>query len=146
MASDEEMDVGVVLEKLGAALVLQTRSTLQYTIVAGGIAGLTYQALADRMFEYAVAELRDARLLIEKIVALGGEPPTDVAPLHWDLDPEAMVERLVETEQEAIAALHAVIPHTGQEPRSEALEHLMEHQIMRKQTQVDFLLRALRLR
>jgi hypothetical protein len=41
-----------------------------------------------------------------------------------------------------VAALHAVIPHTGQEPRSEALEHRMEHLIMRKQEQVDTLRRA----
>ena len=47
-------------------------------------------------------------------------------------------------EDEAIAALHAVIPHSGQEPRSEALEHLMEHLIMRKQNQVDWLRRARR--
>jgi hypothetical protein len=33
---------------------------------------------------------------------------------------------------------------SGQEPRSEALEHLMEHVIMRKQGQVDWLRRALR--
>ena len=41
-------------------------------------------------------------------------------------------------------ALHAVIPHSGQEARSEALEHLMEHIIMRKQNQVDWLRRARR--
>jgi len=37
-----------------------------------------------------------------------------------------------------------VIPHSGEEPRSEALEHLMEHLIMRKQNQVDWLRRARR--
>jgi len=37
-----------------------------------------------------------------------------------------------------------VIPHSGQEPRPEALEHLMEHLIMRKQNQVDWLRRARR--
>ena len=42
-----------------------------------------------------------------------------------------------------VAALHAVIPHSGQEPRSEALEHLLEHVIMRKQQQLDFLALAL---
>lgn len=31
---------------------------------------------------------------------------------------------------------------TGREGRSEALEHMLEHQIMRKQEQVDFLRRA----
>ena len=42
-----------------------------------------------------------------------------------------------------IAAAHRVIPVTGQEPWSEALEHLLEHLIMRKQWQVDYLGRVL---
>jgi hypothetical protein len=48
------------------------------------------------------------------------------------------VDALIDAEDETIAALHEVIPHSGQEPRSEALEHL----IMRKQNQVDWLRRA----
>jgi hypothetical protein len=50
------------------------------------------------------------------------------------------VDALIDAEDETIAALHKVIPHSGQEPRSEALEHL----IMRKQNQVDWLRRARR--
>jgi hypothetical protein len=50
------------------------------------------------------------------------------------------VDALIDAEDETIAALHEVIPHSGQEPRSEALEHL----IMRKQNQVDRLRRARR--
>jgi hypothetical protein len=50
------------------------------------------------------------------------------------------VDALIDAEDETIAALHEVIPHSGQEPRSEALEHL----IMRKQNQVDWLRRAAR--
>jgi hypothetical protein len=49
---------------------------------------------------------------------------------------------LLAHEVQAVKALHAVIPHSGQEPRSEALEHLLEHVIMRKQEQVDFLWHA----
>ena len=41
-------------------------------------------------------------------------------------------------------AAGAAIEPTGREGRSEALEHLMEHMILRKQDQVDFLLRARR--
>ena len=51
---------------------------------------------------------------------------------------------LIETEEEAIDALQAAIEPTGREGRSEALEHTLEHLIMRKQNQVDFLLRARR--
>jgi hypothetical protein len=50
------------------------------------------------------------------------------------------VDALIDAEDETMAALHEVIPHSGQEPRSEALEHL----IMRKQNQVDWLRRARR--
>ncbi len=144
MPDNDPMDVPAVLQRLRAALPLQQRSALQYTLASGGIVGLAFQGLADRIFGYAQDELRDAHLLVEKIVGLGGEPPTDVAPLRWNTDAGQAVDWLIESEQEATAALHAVIPETGQEARSEALEHLMEHMILRKQSQIDFLLRARR--
>lgn len=59
-------------------------------------------------------------------------------------EPAAALDHLIATEDELNDALHAVIPHSGQEARSEALEHLMEHVIMRKQNQVDWLRRARR--
>lgn len=142
MPANDPMDVATVLEALRAALPLQQRSVLQYTLASGGIVGLAFQGLADRVFGYAEDELRDSRLLVEKIVGLGGDPSTDVAPLRWTADAKEAVAWLIESEQEAIAALHAVIPETGEEARSEALEHLMEHMILRKQSQIDFLLRA----
>ena len=84
------------------------------------------------------------RRLVEKIAALGGDPTPKVAAVSWNVDPTKALDALIEAEDEAVAALHAVIPHSGQEPRSEALEHLMEHLIMRKQNQVDWLRRARR--
>lgn len=49
---------------------------------------------------------------------------------------------LIEAESEALQALQDSIEPTGREARSEALEHRLEHVIMRKQEQVDYLLRA----
>ena len=140
--SDEPMDVASVLDKLNAALTLQYRSALQFTLVAAGTQGVDVFALSPRLWRFAKAELADARRLIEKIVALGGRPTVAVAPLEDEPDGEAALDRLIANEQEAIAALHAGIEDTGQEPRSEALEHLLEHVIMRKQEQVDALVRA----
>ena len=57
-------------------------------------------------------------------------------------DTAAALSHLIELERRAVAALHEVIPHTGQEPRSEALEHRLEHLIMRKQQQLDYLWHA----
>jgi bacterioferritin (cytochrome b1) len=142
MADDDEMDVHAILESLNAALRLQHRSALHYLLVAGGGRGPHALAIGEALWRYAEEEFSDARLLISKIVALGGEPTVEVAPFAYAARIERALEELIEEEEEAIAALHAVIPDTGQEPRSEALEHLMEHLIMRKQNQVDFLVRA----
>jgi len=144
MSGDETLDVELAQERLNAALALQYRSALGYTLASGSLFGFEYQALGDRLWSYGQAELADARLLVEKIVALDGEPTTDVAELSWTGDPADAVDWLIETETEAIDALQAAIEPTGREGRSEALEHTLEHLIMRKQNQVDFLVRAKR--
>ena len=59
-----------------------------------------------------------------------------------ETDTQRALKALLRHEAEGVAALHAVIPHSGQQPRSEALEHLLEHAIMRKQQQIDFLWHA----
>ena len=141
---EEKLDIDEAVERLNAALAMQYRSVLQYSLNAGSLFGFEFQALGDRLWDFGQAELRDARLLVEKIVALGGDPTTDVAELRWTGDPSDAVEWLIETETDAVETLQAAIEPTGREGRSEALEHLLEHLIMRKQNQVDFLLRARR--
>ena len=139
----EEMDVQSVVDLLSEALRKQYRSALLYTMAAGSMRGLDQIAFADLCRGWAGAELDDARRLVEKIVALGGQPPTDIAPMRWSDDAAETGRILLGCEQETLTSLHAVIPATGQEPRSEALEHLMEHMILRKQEQLDRLLMAL---
>jgi bacterioferritin (cytochrome b1) len=138
------MNLGAVREKLAKALRLQYRSTLQYTLTAASIVGIEYQAFGDSLWEFAEAELEDTRRLAEKLAALEGEPPVRAPDLRYDLEPRKALEWLIESETEAIETLQSVIPETGQEGASEALEHLLEHLILRKQGQVDFLTRALR--
>jgi bacterioferritin (cytochrome b1) len=142
--SEEKLDEKKAVELLNAALVLQNRSVLQYTLSSGSLFGFEFQAFADRFWEFSQAELKDTRLLVEKIAALGGEPVTEIAELRWSGDPGDAVDWIIETEEEAVEALQAAIEPTGREGRSEALEHLLEHIIMRKQNQVDFLVRARR--
>jgi bacterioferritin (cytochrome b1) len=138
------MELDKVLECLNQALELQHRSILQFNLASGAMFGLEVQAVTADLWQFAQAELDETRRLVEKIAALGGDPTTKVAKVSWNSDPAKVIDTLIESEDEAIAALHAVIPHSGQEPRSEALEHLMEHLIMRKQNQVDWLRRARR--
>ncbi|MGE5858694.1 MAG: ferritin-like domain-containing protein [Solirubrobacterales bacterium] len=142
--SEEKLDVEEAIIRLNDALKLQYRSAHQYMLSSGSLFGFEFQALGDRLWEYARAELADGRKLVEKIVALGGEPTIEVAPLQWTGEPDGAVDRLVESESEAVETLQAAIEPTGREGRSEALEHMLEHVIMRKQDQIDFLVRARR--
>ncbi len=138
------MDEEGVIRALNDALVLQHRSAIAYTVAAGSLTGFQFQPLALELARFAAEEIDDARRLVEKIVTLGGEPTTEVRPLPFERDPAAAVEALIDHETRTIESLQAVIPPSGQEGRSEALEHRMEHMIMRKQEQVDALIRAAR--
>ncbi len=140
----EPMDVEEVLHRLNEVLALQNRSVLHFTHAAGSTFGLEFQGLTAEFRTFGERELEDTRLIVEKIAALGGDPTTEVRDLTWNGDPAEAIAALIEAEDRTLACLHAVIEPSGQEPRSEALEHLMEHLIMRKQNQVDFLRRALR--
>ena len=106
---EEEMDVEEQIRYLNEALRLQHRSVLNYSLVAGSVIGLEYQAHADKMNEHAASELEDATRLVEKIAALGGEPTTEVAPLEFEADPAAALDRLIDAENETLEALQAAI-------------------------------------
>ena len=144
MPDDEKMNVPKVIELLNKAIPLQFRSAAMYTWASGAATGIHFQAVAREFEEFGRLDLDDARRLIEKLVALGGNTTTEVASFAAIEPSEEGLKKIIQYENEALDALHAVIPETGQESRSEALEHLMEHLIMRKQHQVDFLLRTIR--
>jgi bacterioferritin (cytochrome b1) len=141
---EETMDREEQIRCLNEALRLQHRSVLLYSLTAGSVIGLEYQAHADKMRAHALSELEDATRLVEKVTALGGEPTTEVAEMSFTADPAKALERLIECESETLETLQAAIEPTGREAASEAIEHRLEHMIMRKQEQVDYLLRAQR--
>ena len=143
MSDAEPMKVDAAVAKLNTALALQYRSAIEHTVVAGSLSGVEWQPFVGLLRTAATDELDDARRIVEKVVAIGGTPSTEVAPFDLPTSPEAALRQLIDHECETLAAFHAVIPDTGQEPRSEAMEHRLEHLIMRKQEQVDTLRRAL---
>jgi bacterioferritin (cytochrome b1) len=140
--SEEKLDKKEAVKRLNIALELQYRSALQYSIVASSLTGIEAQALDMKLTEFGDEELKDARRLIEKIVSFDGEPTTKVAKLRFEPSTKKALRWLIKCEQAAVEALQESIEPTGREGRSEALEHLMEHLILRKQHQVDYLSRA----
>lgn len=144
MSDDDKMDVQEVVRLMNEALRLQMRSAALFTWAAGATTGVEYQAVGNKLEQFGNLELDDARRIVEKIVALGGEAITSIASFDPFPSGKDGFQKIIELEDEAAAALHAVIPASGQESRSEALEHLMEHMLMRKHEQIDFLRRVIR--
>lgn len=142
--SKEPMKVEEVVRLLNLAIPLQMRSAALFTWAAGASTGIEGQSLGHKLEEFGRLDLDDTRRLIEKLTALGGDATTDVAAFEPVDASKDGVGRIISYENEALEALHEVIPATGQEARSEALEHLLEHLLMRKQEQVDFLERTRR--
>ena len=143
MADEEErLDEELAIERLNEALVSQYRSALQYSIVAASLRGIEAQALGAKLTGFGNEELEGGRLLIEKIVSFGGAPATEVAELEFHQGAEEPLSWLIRCEEQSVGTLQAAIKPTGREGRSEALEHMLEHLIMRKQRQIDFLQRA----
>ncbi|HYO33464.1 MAG TPA: ferritin-like domain-containing protein [Nocardioidaceae bacterium] len=138
----DSMDSQKVYETLGRAIGLQAETVLTMAVMAGTLRGVEGAAIKQSLREFVLAELEDTYKLIEKMSALGGSVTISATEVDVSSSPDEALNSLLEHEVEAVAALHAVIPHSGQEARSEALEHLLEHVIMRKQQQVDYLWHA----
>ena len=143
MPDEEKLDEKEAVKRLNAALELQYRSALQYSVVASSLTGIEAQALGSKLTGFGDSELADVRRLIEKIVSFDGEPTVKVAELRFEAEAESAIRSLAENEEDVVEALQEAIEPTGREGQSEALEHLLEHLILRKQTQVDFLRRAI---
>jgi hypothetical protein len=140
----DEMDTAAVEKALSVVLAHQARTVMMLTLLGGTMGGVLGTALKPQLRQFAAAELEDTYLLAEKMSALGGKPRFEMETVEVDSDPAAALEALIEHENSGMAALHEVIPHSGQEPKSEALEHRLEHVIMRKQQQIDYLTHAAR--
>jgi bacterioferritin (cytochrome b1) len=140
----DPLDIDLALERLSEALPLQLRSAAAYTMAAGSITGFESLGLSELLWRFAEADLADTRRLVEKIVTLGGKPIESVSGFDLPQSSDGIVARLIELERETIEALQDTIPATGHTGDSEALEHRLEHTIMRKQEQVDTLMRAQR--
>jgi len=80
----ETLDVDEAIACLNKALELQYRSVVQYTLSSGSLFGFEFQSLGDQFWQFARAELDDARKLVEKVTSFGGEPrsrlPTRAGP------------------------------------------------------------------
>ncbi len=124
MASTE-MDVAEVCTRLAKAVAVQTAWLSSFTLLVGTVTGLAAVGLKTTLREYAAAEVEDTVRLVEKLLALGGAPGPYDAVAPPSLDAMSALTESLEREQALLA--YAVIELSGQEPKSESLEHRVEH-------------------
>lgn len=140
----DELDPDRLGPPLRAAIEAQARSVIDLTVTAATMTGIGEQTVAARLESFAAEALAALAQLAAKAQALGVLPDRlSLADVPLAGSAPRRLRRLADDQQAVVDALHAVIPFTGQEPRSEAVEHLLEHALYRHQEQVDFLRRAL---
>lgn len=137
---DEPMDEATVRKLLSQAAVDSARLVLTLALASTWTPSADALPLAERCERWLADETAHLRQLASQLFAMGARPslaPDEVAlPERWADLPAA----LLEAECASIEALAEVIPYTGTEGRSEALEHLVEHAIFDKQQRVNALL------
>lgn len=141
----DEMQREEVLKGLNRSLSLQYRSIVQHVLAASTVRGAEAGWFTETFSRWATDELDDARAIAAKIDALGGEATAEVAAPEgsWSAQPRDALAAIEATAEALVEALNGVIPPTGTEPRSEAVEHLVEHVLHRTYQKLD-LVRRLR--
>lgn len=140
----ESTDPSTLIAGLNRALSLVARDALALAVAAGTLPGADGVALSAPLREMAATNLQDVERLAARVASLGGAPALAVEELKLPKTSGASVKRLLADGDETLEALVAAIPADADDPEGEATEHLLEHIVNRKRTDLELLERALR--
>jgi len=115
-----------VIEALNEAISLEHAAALQYKQQALLVRGLWRPVYADKFAAASKEAMRHAHAFGQKIVALGGLPTLEVAPLKQAISLEDMLVHDVEIERKALAAYERAL-ELGKDDT--ALRNMLEDQI-----------------
>lgn len=128
------MDRKAVIKALNDALMLEYAAVVQYAQLSYCVKGFRRLAVADWFFEQANKSLTHARLIGDKIVALGGTPTTQVGPVGEAQDLTGMVKLSLEMERRSVESYEAALVLAADDV---ALRVLLESRIETEQADVE---------
>ncbi len=96
------MDKGKVLKLLNEALSMEYTQYIRLVTEADVLTGFIAPALAGELKEMAAEELTHAGEIRQRVVALGGEPTTQVGKIELGRKPERIVKEAIEAEKRAV--------------------------------------------
>jgi len=91
-----------LIDGLNHALASEFQAVIQYLHYASMVKGLDRLTLAKFFEEEIADELKHARFLSDKIVALGGKPTVQPLPVESTADPRRMLELVLQAEEQAV--------------------------------------------
>jgi bacterioferritin len=135
------MDKGKLLEKLNECLRHEWTGVAQYAQAGFVVAGLWREVYSDMFFDGAKESFGHARLVGEKIVALGGVPTVERNAVKQTNELTEMLNYALEFESKAVKLYNeALVLASG----DRALEVFLENILEDEQEGVDELTRILR--
>jgi len=135
------MDKNKILEKLNDCLRHEWTGVAQYAQAGFVVAGLWREVYSKMFFDSATESFGHAKLVGEKIVALGGIPVVDRNPVKQTQDLSELLNLALEFESKAVKLYtEALVLAEG----DRALEVFLENILEEEQDGVDELIRILR--
>jgi bacterioferritin len=128
------MDRKAVIKALNDALALEYAAVVQYAQYSYCVKGFRRLAVAGWFFEQATTSLTHARMMGDKIVALGGIPTTQVGPVREAQDLTSMVKLSLEMERRSVESYQAALTLAADDT---ALRVLLETRIEAEQADVE---------
>ncbi len=128
------MDQKAVIKALNDALALEYAAVVQYAQCSYCVKGFRRLAVAGWFFEQATESLTHARLVGDKIVALGGVPTTRIGPVQEAPDLLGMVKLSLEMERRSVESYQAALTLAADDT---ALRVLLESRIEAEQADVE---------
>jgi bacterioferritin len=128
------MDQKAVIKALNDALALEYAAVVQYAQYSYCVKGFRRLAVAGWFFEQATESLTHARLVGDKIVALGGVPTTRIGPVQEAPDLLGMVKLSLEMERRSVESYQTALTLAADDT---ALRVLLETRIEAEQADVE---------
>ena len=128
------MDQKAVIKALNDALALEYAAVVQYAQYSYCVKGFRRLAVAGWFFEQATTSLTHARMMGDKIVALGGIPTTQVGPVREAQDLTSMVKLSLEMERRSVESYQTALTLAADDT---ALRVLLETRIEAEQADVE---------
>jgi bacterioferritin len=129
-----------VIAELNEALTLEYTAVLQYTYQTIVVNGLERQQLMSLFQGEATESMTHAKLVGDKIVALGGIPTSEVGAINTTTDTRRMLENDLAMETRAVELYTQILSHAEDDI---ALRVMLENQIETETASVEELKRLL---